>query len=224
MNTIFRVSGSLFLVIALSGCGASNRNIITKYINGQQITCVEPPPDVVLAEGKGSIEAASSQVSKIISGSASYEQKYQRIRSEIPNLQLLETLDFRYCLEYSNGVLTKERYSELIQLFNDLKHDPSLVKNNSKSSQYPADITPIEIGFDQPFYNNIAGLTLGLSAIKSDYSADIYLTLPSKGKSEIKDISSGKSWSFSKDSIAYILTITEVNPIKQTITVTLEKK
>jgi len=120
-----RTTQILFIVVILASCaGPSKRNKVT--IN--DVTCIEPPPDVMSSEISAAVDAAISPIKDALRADISVAKKFERIREEIPNLQAVEVLEFRLCAAYANGAIDKDTYKQFIS------HILPLLKGNSSSS------------------------------------------------------------------------------------------
>lgn len=102
-----------FLVVASIACACGACSDKTVFVrDGLKGTCVKPPPDVVASGATLNLDATVTKVVEAAKVNAGANVTYQRVRAEIPNLYALQVLDFRICLQYGNGVLTREQYQE----------------------------------------------------------------------------------------------------------------
>lgn len=138
----------MFIVLLLlSGC-SHTQNSRTAYVVseiGNEVKCPAPPADIVKtfdnADGKLSLKL--DEVEKIILDSGlTHETKYQKIREIDPQLQTIETIHYRLCIEYTNGIYTKEEYKEKINslpLYKTIPDEKPFTSGNNEKSQltYP---------------------------------------------------------------------------------------
>jgi len=116
----------------VTACNQPSHRIKHELKKGDEtVTCFEPPPDLVTAIN---IEAQVKNVTDLLKGSMSIEQTYQRIRSEIPNLQAVETILFRLCVDYANGALSSGEYIEARKILRLLDNNPSHLVSGNKPS------------------------------------------------------------------------------------------
>lgn len=139
----------LFLLVVLAGCVNPNaRNESIVYKNGEEIRCPRPPLDIVenLNAGGANLNLKRNEVQKIaLDAKLSLEKKYEKIREIDPQLQTLETVHYRLCIEYTNGTFTKDEYNELIKslpLYNILpKISSTEAKEKGRKIQLPIEST-----------------------------------------------------------------------------------
>lgn len=105
------------LVLAVASCSSqpSARRLVKVDGPNGEVTCVEPPPDVIGAEFSSQLSAALPGIEDAIRAEMSVQQKAERIREEIPNLQAIEVLDYRLCMAYANGRIEKQLYSQFVE-------------------------------------------------------------------------------------------------------------
>ncbi|MCU7236705.1 MULTISPECIES: hypothetical protein [Pseudomonas] len=113
----------LFLLccaLVCAGCvndpNARDSTVVKTATDG--IRCPPPPADVMQTATKadGSFDFKLNEVRKVaLEAGAGIERKYEKIREIDPQLQTVETVHYRLCIEYSNGTFTKEEYKKAIQ-------------------------------------------------------------------------------------------------------------
>lgn len=112
-----RKSVSMFLLITnaaiIFGC-ASSRSITTFDTPTGKLKCAEPPPDVITMGAKANIDAIIPNIKADVEANASASTMVARIRSEVPNLQAVEALEYRMCLAYGNGIIDSDAYKKFI--------------------------------------------------------------------------------------------------------------
>jgi len=98
------------------GCSVpSHRKMVTlPGPAGRPVTCFEPPPDVMAGGGIAKVDANIPKVIEALKVDAETTVTYQRIRAEVPNLQATETVEFRLCAMYANGIVTPEQYQRFL--------------------------------------------------------------------------------------------------------------
>jgi hypothetical protein len=103
----------LLFSVLISGC-ASKRNIVEFKTETGTLKCAEPPPDVIATGVEANVEALIPEIDIDVKANASASNTVKRIRSEIPNLQAVEALEYRMCLAYGNGIIDSESYKDFI--------------------------------------------------------------------------------------------------------------
>jgi len=79
--------------------------------DGTKITCFEPPTDVITKGVKADAEIAAVKFGTLLKGTGGVSVDVERIRQEVPvDVSSFEAIDFRLCLQYVNGVLSKGEY------------------------------------------------------------------------------------------------------------------
>ena len=101
-----------FSFVILVSCQAPSSREIHTF---EDVICVEPPADVMASEARAELELSIPRIRGILKAQASIEQKYERIRAEIVNLQAVEVLHFRLCVDYASGALDKVTYREFVE-------------------------------------------------------------------------------------------------------------
>lgn len=139
-----RLSLLVLVCFLITSCRSPSHR--KKYVferDGQSITCFGPPPDVVTTTDSAVIDAQVKALSDLAKGSVSRKQTVQKIRDVNPELQSYETVKFRLCVDYANGLLSKEQYNnstEFFQLLGKTPHVPEAVKElppRKKTSKTP---------------------------------------------------------------------------------------
>jgi hypothetical protein len=112
----------MLVVLALFLTGCSNmQNDRADYIvsdSNTEIRCPAPPADIVetLKKGDLSLSLKLKEIQKIaLNSSLATESKYEKIREIDPQLQTVETVHYRLCVEYTNKTFTKEEYKDIIR-------------------------------------------------------------------------------------------------------------
>lgn len=114
MKNLALILAAISVLFTISGC-ASKRNITTFKTETGELKCAEPPPDVVTTGARANIEALVPQIDVDVKANANANTTVARIRSEIPNLQAVEALEYRMCLAYGNGIVDSATYREFYQ-------------------------------------------------------------------------------------------------------------
>lgn len=111
---------AVLLAFSLVGC-SNTQNDRADYIVkgiGEEIRCTAPPADIVETLNKGNLDLSLKlkEIQKIaLNSNIGLEKKYEKIRDIDPQLQTVETVHYRLCVEYANGTFTKEEYKEIIR-------------------------------------------------------------------------------------------------------------
>ncbi|WP_353304217.1 hypothetical protein, partial [Sessilibacter corallicola] len=214
-------------VLMLSvGCSnlQNNRSGHTVQRIGEEIRCPSPPSDIVttLQKGKGNLNLKINEVQKIaLDSGLDLERKYQKIREIDPQLQTVETVHYRLCIEYTNGTFTKDEYKELIKglpLYGVRRQQKPTVNVDERSKiQLPvkSSIAPLGawhedrldlsikvkwIGGDACFVpcNSPSPIKAGLEITTSSYQMPNYPAIE------------GFSTAFTHENVTYKLTIEEI--------------
>lgn len=118
------------------GCATNpshREQVIKQMPDGKQITCYKPPPDVVATHSintSAGLDAKTEKITAALKGEIKYEEKLEKLRAIADNLQTVETMHFRICIEYSNGILTELEYKEFLRAL------PILRESVPKQSTY----------------------------------------------------------------------------------------
>lgn len=102
----------LLLLVASSCTSPSKRNLVEVTLkDGTKVQCAEPPPDVVAKGIKVNAEVAAEKIGNLLKGTGGVDVDIERIRQEVPSdVSAFEVIEFRICIQYGNGVLSKEEY------------------------------------------------------------------------------------------------------------------
>lgn len=103
------------LALVVSSCSTvqpSERKPVEFVLNdGTKITCYMPPPDVISIGAQGNADLSAMRLGKVLQATGGVGLNIERIRQELPpEVATFETVDFRICAQYGNGVLTKHAY------------------------------------------------------------------------------------------------------------------
>lgn len=90
----------------------------------------------------GDLSVKINEVQKVaLDGNLDLESKYQKIREIDPKLQTVETVHYRLCIEYSNGVFSKDEYKQIIKSLPLYKAylpiKPETSNNNNQKVSFP---------------------------------------------------------------------------------------
>lgn len=116
-----KLTTSLFLLLPLLfscsiGAPSERKAEKLKAPDGTEITCYQPPPDVVVTGGKASAELTAIKLGEILQAKGGVGVDVERIRQELPpDVAVFELIDFRMCVRYANGLVSKEAF----QTFNE---------------------------------------------------------------------------------------------------------
>ena len=105
----------LLLVLSLvaSSCSlpSTRKSDEYKLKDGTTVRCSEPPPDVVVKGIRANGEIAAEKVGNLLKGTGGVGVDIERIRQEVSSdVAAFEVIEYRICLQYVNGVLSKEEY------------------------------------------------------------------------------------------------------------------
>lgn len=104
-------------LLGIGACASPNQRASTTFVapDGSEVTCVQPPPDVMASERRLGIDAQIDSVIGIVRSGLSTGTKYERIRAETAGVQAIEILEYRMCVAYTNGLLDRESYQEFLR-------------------------------------------------------------------------------------------------------------
>ena len=108
----------LFFLIGCSFIGAPSNRPSVEYPRQDVATvrCVAPPPDVVAKGVSAKADVAADRVGTLLKGTGGASIDVERIRQEVPvDVAAFEVIDYRLCVQYANGVLSKEEYNAFTQ-------------------------------------------------------------------------------------------------------------
>jgi len=184
-----------FAVFVACASGPSYRKTHQLVGPNGAITCFEPPPDVMTAGTKASVDASVSRIVQTLKLNADTSTTYSRIRAEVPNLQALEATEFRLCVAYANGLLSKDQYSKFMDLLPSLKSSGATgapasgtKSNDSATTLVPSQSQPqsqaqnqsqnqtIQIGSSSTESSHKATETPALNNAQSTQGFDVSLT------------------------------------------------
>lgn len=111
--------GSALLLAACAADPNIRKTIVITGPNGT-ITCVEPPPAVIarLTQRSGEVDASVKRVGELLKASAESRVAIdpQRIREISPDVEAFEVVAFDLCVQYGNGILSREEYRKFIEI------------------------------------------------------------------------------------------------------------
>jgi hypothetical protein len=103
----------LLLLVESSCSGSPSQRIPVEYTlkDGTKVTCLGPPPDVIAKDVKVDAVIQAAKIGTLLKGTGGVSLDIERIRQEVPpDVSSFEIIDDRLCLQYVNGVLSKEEY------------------------------------------------------------------------------------------------------------------
>jgi ankyrin repeat protein len=95
--------------------------------DGINVRCLEPPPDVIAHSQSLNIDLAVKNLGEVVRGSAGTQLDSQRIRNISAQVADFEVIEFRFCMQYANGILTPEEYRRFLQLLPLLRESSGTV-------------------------------------------------------------------------------------------------
>ena len=113
MQTIKIIYISIFSLVVASGC-SFNSNITEFKKPTGVLKCAKPPLDVIATGIQANVEALIPKIELDVKANASASNTVARIRTEIPNLQAIEALDYRMCMQYGNKAIDSKTYKEFM--------------------------------------------------------------------------------------------------------------
>lgn len=137
--------------------GLQPANIIPAKTS-QQIDCIIPASDIMYGTVEGDVGVSALKQEILSAGYNSKVGSIVRLREEVPNMQKHQYLRFVYCIDYNNGVLSKEEYRRVIgdidkKIF-DI--DVELKKENSNTLITDKNTTNIfSQGYKEEYYRNL---------------------------------------------------------------------
>ena len=102
------------ITICVVGC-ASQRSITLFETPTGELKCADPPSDVLMIGGNADLQALVPEIDLDVKANTSVSTTVARIRSEIPNLQAIEVLEYRMCLAYGSGIIDAKTYQEFFK-------------------------------------------------------------------------------------------------------------
>ncbi|MGR3963943.1 hypothetical protein FW800_05645 [Pseudomonas sp. 910_23] len=119
-NKLYIKTLAALLVFSLTGCSNTQNDRADYTVKGigEEIRCIAPPADIVETLNKGNLDLSLKlkEIQKIaLNSNIGLEKKFEKIRDIDPQLQTVETVHYRFCVEYANGTFTKEEYKEIIR-------------------------------------------------------------------------------------------------------------
>jgi len=120
---------AVLLAFSLVGCNNMQNDRADYVVKGtsNEIRCPAPPADIVEILKKGDVDFSLklNEIQKIaLNSNIGTESKYEKIRDIDPQLQTIETVHYRLCVEYTNGTFTKDEYKEIIRGLPLYNHGP----------------------------------------------------------------------------------------------------
>ncbi|MDK2744336.1 MAG: hypothetical protein NDI90_15620 [Nitrospira sp. BO4] len=110
-GTLLAVVATAFLASNLMAC-VSGRTPHKFHPYGKEVTCFEPPKDVVEKGGGVDASIAIKEIGEVLKASGSAKVDTQRIREISTGVNDFEVLEFRFCTQYGNEVLTPQEYQK----------------------------------------------------------------------------------------------------------------
>jgi ankyrin repeat protein len=95
--------------------------------DGISVRCLEPPPDVITRTQSVNIDLAVKNLGDVVRGSAGTQLDSERIRTISAQVADFEVIEFRFCMQYANGVLTPEEYRRFLRLLPLLRESSGTV-------------------------------------------------------------------------------------------------
>jgi len=154
MKTIYLISSIVFST-ALIGC-ASSRGITEFNTATGILKCAEPPPDVIATGAKANVEALVPKINTNVKANVSASTTVSRIRSEVPNLQAVEALEYRMCLAYGNGIVDSESYKKFMNNILPMLQGIDDKDNLKPNKEKPASNQTVKIE-EHRSYSGVAG-------------------------------------------------------------------
>ncbi|MHC8300781.1 hypothetical protein [Pseudomonas sp. ZS1P83] len=119
-NNLHMKKLAVLLAFSLAGCSNTQNDRADYVVKGtsNEIRCPAPPADIVETLKKGDLDFSLKlkEIQKIaLNSNIGIERKYEKIRDIDPQLQTIETVHYRLCVEYTNGTFTKDEYKEIIR-------------------------------------------------------------------------------------------------------------
>ena len=79
---------------------------------GEPVACFEPPPDVITKGVEIKAELMAKELGKVLEGTLISQVAVERIRRIDPPVAAFEVVDFRFCVQYANGLLGPAQFQE----------------------------------------------------------------------------------------------------------------
>ncbi|CAH1091333.1 hypothetical protein [Candidatus Nitrotoga sp. 1052] len=104
------------IAVGIAGCvtdPSDREREITQV--GNSVTCIKPPPEVLTSGLEAKLDASVYKLGQIANANISSGQKIEKIRETLPQVQSFEVLEYRFCRMYTNGLIDKTTYNELVR-------------------------------------------------------------------------------------------------------------
>lgn len=103
----------LLLLVESSCLGSPAQRKLVEFVlkDGTKITCLAPRPDMITKGAKAGAEIAAAKMGTLLKGTGGASVDVERIRQEVPaDGSAFEVIEYSMCVQYVNGVLSKEQY------------------------------------------------------------------------------------------------------------------
>jgi hypothetical protein len=108
----------LTCIIIVYGCDTDRGTINHPPLgnsNQGSITCIKPPSNILTTGLEAKLDASVYKLGQIAKASISANEKAEKIRETVPEVQSFEILDYHFCTMYHNQVITNKEYLALVQ-------------------------------------------------------------------------------------------------------------
>ena len=108
------------IAFGINGCGTdpnkrdTEEAKVTKGDVGEIVTCIKPPPEVLTSALEAKLDASVYKLGQIVNANITTGQKIEKIRETLPGVQSFEVLEYRFCRMYTNGLIDKLTYNNLV--------------------------------------------------------------------------------------------------------------
>jgi hypothetical protein len=126
----------VFMSLFLSSC-FSGRTEHVFIVDGQRVSCFEPPPDVVQRNTGASLNIAVYEIGEVLKAGGDLKTEAQRIREVSKGVNDFEVIEWRICTQYANRVFPKDQYHkflfEVLPLLKDQSAKPVAINNTTET-------------------------------------------------------------------------------------------
>ena len=103
----------ILLVVAfgISGCANQRDDVVAQG----GVTCIKPPPEIFTTAIEAQLNASTPKLGEIAKANLTANQKVEKLRETLPEVQSFEVLEYRFCRMYANGLIDKPTYNDMVK-------------------------------------------------------------------------------------------------------------
>ena len=83
----------------------------------KEVTCIKPPEDVVIRNAEASVDLTVKKIGQLLKASSSVRLDPVRVREISNDVNDFEVVEYRMCVAYANGIVSREQYSKFLTEF-----------------------------------------------------------------------------------------------------------